>query len=138
MQSSPFASVLASASESQLQREATCLGRLFNYRHDFAEWRLQVASLFRQPYVNSVSGNALISIPGERSNSKGSRTQFPSLRYVSPLNRGASHYQPHNGHSWLRTSTYGPGMVGHPEKCAHFEASVNTPPQRGLPDVANR
>ena len=89
MQIRPFASVLASASGSQLQREATCSGRRFNCRHDSAEWPLQVASPFRQPYVNSVLGSALISIPGERSISKGSPTQFPSLRYVSPLDRGA-------------------------------------------------
>ena len=92
MQSGPFSSVLASASGSQLQREATCSGRRFNCRHDFAEWPPQVASPFRQPCVNSVSGSALISIPGERSISKGSPTQFPSLRYVSLLDRGAARH----------------------------------------------
>jgi hypothetical protein len=53
------------------------------------ELRLPVASPFRQPYVNSVLGSSLILIPWERSISKGSPTQFPSLRYVSPLSSGA-------------------------------------------------
>src|ERR1700733_8852485 len=90
MQNGPSRSVLASASASQLQKEATCSGQRCNCRHDFAGWPRQVALPFRQPYVNFVLGSSLISIPRERSISKGSPTLFPSLKYASPLNRGTS------------------------------------------------